>query len=134
MLEGTGFPEGDLTIRIDGQLATDLDVQAVTERNRTDQGLVGGQELVTFMVPAGIGTGVVTVTTSGGSATVRSGFALNVLPDISPATDCAFIEWCNRPASISPKPTSATGPPNPAPPTATSNTYFTVTARLISRT
>jgi membrane-associated phospholipid phosphatase len=87
MLEGSGFPEGDLTIRIDGQLATDLDVEAVTERNRTDKGLVGGQELVTFMVPAGIGAGVVTVTTSGGSATVRSGFAVHVLPDVSPAAD-----------------------------------------------
>ena len=87
MLEGTGLPEGDLTIRIDGQLATDLDVQPVTERFYVRNGLVDGQELVTFMVPAGIGAGVVTVTTSGGSATIRAGFAVTVLPDISPAAD-----------------------------------------------
>ena len=88
VLEGTGLPEGDLTIRIDGQLATDIDVQTVTERYAsTGNGLVDGQELVTFMVPAGIGAGVVTVTTSGGSATIRSGFAVTLLPDISPAAD-----------------------------------------------
>ena len=87
MLEGTGLPEGDLTIRIDGQLASDLDVQTVTERFYVRNGLVDGQELVTFMVPAGIGPGVVTVTTSGGSATIRAGFAINILPDVSPAPD-----------------------------------------------
>ena len=84
MLEGTGLPVGDLTIRIDGQLATDLEVQPVTERFYVRNGLVDGQELVTFMVPAGIGAGVVTVTTSGGSVTIRAGFAVTVLPDVRP--------------------------------------------------
>jgi hypothetical protein len=90
MLDGTGLPEGDVTITIDGQVVTQPDVQAVLEPRKfhTEFELnERDQQFIIFTVPAGITAGVVTVATSGGSDTVRAGFVPTILPNVSPAAD-----------------------------------------------
>ncbi|WP_419580402.1 Ig-like domain-containing protein [Stieleria magnilauensis] len=64
LLEGTGLVEGGLTVTIDGQVVSGLDVLVIS-----DQGL--DQQVVDLTVPAGVSAGVVVVSTAGGSFTLR---------------------------------------------------------------
>ena len=82
LLEGTGLVASELAITIDGQPAT------FTLRTVTDGGSfgIGGQtdstvqQLLSVTVPAGTGAGAVTVTTTGGTATLRQGAQTTLAP------------------------------------------------------
>ena len=65
VLEGTGFAAGDLVVSIDGRQVGGT----LTPRVVSDQGLV--QQVLDVTVPANVTAPVVTVTTSGGSYTLR---------------------------------------------------------------
>jgi hypothetical protein len=80
VLEGTGLIEGATTVTIDGQAATDLDVIAIGDRG-TDQ------QVMDATVPAGVGAGVVTVTTAGGSFTLRPGSTITTQAAVTPGVD-----------------------------------------------
>jgi hypothetical protein len=81
MLEGTGLTRNDLSISIDGRAVGNFTVRTVTNL------ATFSQQLVTLVVPAGVGPGVVTVTTSGGSATLSSGISDVPLPTALPSQD-----------------------------------------------
>ena len=85
VLEGTGLTANDLAIVIDGRGVGSFSVRTVIDgsgNNSVDQ------QLLTLTVPAGVSTGVITVSTAGGSSTLRSAaVVLTVLADLSPAAD-----------------------------------------------
>ena len=78
LLEGTGLVEGELTVNIDGQLVGDEDVSVIVG---LDPGL--DQQIVELTVPAGVRAGVITVTTNGGSATLRPTVTVMTQPDLA---------------------------------------------------
>ena len=107
VVEGAGLVAGQTTLRVDGQVATLLGpIETLTE-----QGLV--QQMLAFTVPAGIGAGVVTVTTAGGTASLQLGVTLTAQPNVSPASDVgdtlAGALVLNLPANRSVQVTQAVG-------------------------
>ncbi|MHC5112427.1 MAG: beta strand repeat-containing protein, partial [Planctomycetota bacterium] len=86
VLEGTGLIEGDLNVLIDGEAAFALDVQTTADSNTTSAGFLD-QQIVTLTVPTGVSAGVVTVTTSGGSFTLRPAIPVTVATPIMVNTD-----------------------------------------------
>ncbi len=90
ILEGTGLVPGEVSVQIDGQA-----VAAAVTRTVVDSGAyqyygsgseTGVQQLLTLTVPAGVGDGVITVTTAGGSAVVRQRTP-TTLAGLTPADD-----------------------------------------------
>ncbi|MBX9717205.1 MAG: pre-peptidase C-terminal domain-containing protein, partial [Burkholderiaceae bacterium] len=83
VLEGTGLTANDLAIAIDGRGVGSFAVRTIVEgTNGIDQ------QLVTLTVPAGVGAGLITVSTSGGSVSLRRGnTTITALADLSPAAD-----------------------------------------------
>jgi len=81
LLEGTGLAANDLSIAIDGRAVGNFSVRTVTSTSSDSQ------QLVTLVVPAGVGPGVVTVSTSGGSATLSTGIS-----DVPAATPLPAID------------------------------------------
>ena len=68
ILEGTGLAEGDLIITIDGQQVTGQDTLTILDLRTNNSGNFA-QQVVTLTVPSGVGAGLITVTTGGGSST-----------------------------------------------------------------
>ena len=85
VLEGTGLTPNDLQIQIDGQGVGSFTVRTV---NDGPSSAYPDQQLITLTVPAGVGAGVITVSTAGGRSVLRSTLpSLTALPDQSPAAD-----------------------------------------------
>jgi len=70
ILEGTGFTEGAVTLTIDGQAATGLDVRVLNGSGESTSTTLLDQALLLATVPAGVGPGVIQVVTAGGSVTL----------------------------------------------------------------
>ncbi len=83
VLEGTGLSAQDLSITIDGRGVGSYSVRTIVDgTNNSDQ------QLVTLTVPAGVSAGQITVSTAGGSATIRRGdISIAAQPDQAPGTD-----------------------------------------------
>ena len=83
VLEGTGLTANDLVVSIDGRGVGSFAVRTLVDgTNAVDQ------QLLTLTVPAGVGAGVITVSTAGGTSVLRSGATSSTaLADITPATD-----------------------------------------------
>ncbi len=80
LLEGTGLVASELVIQVDGRGVGSFQVDTVSES--TSNG-VRDQQLLRITVPAGAGAGVITVSTAGGTATLRAGaVSLAALPDL----------------------------------------------------
>lgn len=84
ILEGTGLTPNDLQIQIDGQGVGSFTVRTVNDGPGSGY---PDQQLITLTVPAGVGAGVITVSTVGGRSVLRSNVVLSTLADQSPATD-----------------------------------------------
>jgi len=85
LLDGSGLSAADLTVTIDGKAVSSADVRTVIENDSTSY---AGQQLLRVTVPAGVGAGVVTVSTSGGSSILRSSpVTVSNAADLTPATD-----------------------------------------------
>ncbi|TAK56774.1 hypothetical protein EPO17_03720, partial [Patescibacteria group bacterium] len=86
VLEGTGLTANDLVITIDGQGVGSFTVRTINDS--VNAGYLD-QQLLTLTVPNGVSAGVITVSTAGGTSTLRSAAlpALVALPDLAPATD-----------------------------------------------
>jgi len=84
VLEGTGLTANDLAIAIDGRAVGSFSVRTVIDGAST----TADQQLLTLSVPSGVGAGTITVSTAGGSSTLRSGIlAITALSDLAPAGD-----------------------------------------------
>ena len=84
VLEGTGLTRNDIVIAIDGRAVGSFSVRTVIDGS----GTTSDQQLLTLTVPSGVGAGVITVSTAGGSSTLRAGAtALIALADLTPAGD-----------------------------------------------
>ena len=83
VLEGTGLTANDLVIAIDGRTVGSFTVRTVVDgANGVDQ------QLLTLTVPAGVSAGRITVSTAGGSATLRTGnLTITALAELTPAAD-----------------------------------------------
>ncbi|CAN7346405.1 Ig-like domain-containing protein [Pseudoduganella sp. LjRoot289] len=83
LIEGTGLVASELAIQVDGRGVGAFEVDTI---NAGTSAGYGDQQLLRLTVPAGAGAGVITVSTAGGSATIRSGASLiTALPDATPA-------------------------------------------------
>ncbi|WP_374090612.1 Ig-like domain-containing protein [Methylomicrobium lacus] len=83
VIEGSGLTANDLIVSIDGRAVGDFSVRTLYDNT----GSSVDQQLLTLTVPNGIGAGVISVSTAGGSATLRSGVTLTALGDMTPATE-----------------------------------------------
>jgi len=84
VLEGTGLTANDLVISIDGQGVGNFTVRTVNDSNNPNY---RDQQLITLTVPAGVSAGVITVSTAGGTSTLRAGAIFTSLPALTPTTD-----------------------------------------------
>ncbi|MGA2930370.1 MAG: pre-peptidase C-terminal domain-containing protein, partial [Solirubrobacteraceae bacterium] len=86
-LDGSGLVGSELVIQIDGRAVGTFSVRSVLDDNdSTVSNAVNGQQLLTLTVPSGIGAGVITVTTNGGSITLHTGVTL-AASTLTPASD-----------------------------------------------
>jgi|GEM_PF-187621 len=83
VIEGSGLTANDLIVSIDGRAVGDFSVRTLYDNT----GSSVDQQLLTLSVPNGIGAGVISVSTAGGSATLRSGVTLTALADMTPAAE-----------------------------------------------
>ena len=83
VLEGTGLVESQLQVRVDNIGVGSFNVRSVIDGSGSSR----DQQLLTLTVPGGVGAGVITVTTAGGSATFRAGATIVALADLAPAAD-----------------------------------------------
>jgi hypothetical protein len=83
VLEGTGLTPNDLAISIDGRGVGNFSVRTLINGGSTDP----DQQLLTLTVPNGVGAGVITLSTLGGSASLRTGVSLAVQAALNPAAD-----------------------------------------------
>jgi hypothetical protein len=85
VLEGTGLTANDLAIAIDGRGVGNFSVRTI---NDGPGSAYPDQQLLTLVVPAGITSGVITVSTAGGSSTIRAGaVSITALPELTPAEE-----------------------------------------------
>ncbi len=81
VLEGTGLSDGNLFLAIDGEVVSVLDVKTIVDSaNIFGPGL--DQQIVELTVPNNVSNGVITLATSGGSAILRDGVPITMLPDL----------------------------------------------------
>ncbi|MGS0756098.1 beta strand repeat-containing protein, partial [Roseateles sp. GG27B] len=84
VIEGSGLTANDLAITIDGRGVGSFSVRTVVDGSAGTP----DQQLLTLTVPGGVSAGLITVSTAGGSSTLRSGaVAITALADLNPATD-----------------------------------------------
>jgi hypothetical protein len=69
MLEGTGLVGSELTVQVDGRATGSFNVRTVFEGIGSSS---ADQQLLTLTVPTGVTAGVIIVSTSGGTAVLRS--------------------------------------------------------------
>ncbi len=88
IVEGTGLVSAELQAQIDGRGVGDFAVRTIADNNPNTfvSSPVNGQQLLTLKVPAGVGAGVVTVSTAGGSITINTG-TVAVQSSQTPAAD-----------------------------------------------
>src|SRR6185312_13356889 len=76
-LETTGVTPGEVTVTIDGHAATVVGLRDTVDLNSYSVGSpISGQQLLKVTVPAGVSTGVITITTPGGSASQVTGVTI----------------------------------------------------------
>jgi hypothetical protein len=86
-LDASGLVASELTIQIDGKAVGTFSVRDVLDANPgAVSNPINGQQLLTLTVPAGVGAGVITVTTAGGSTTLRPAVTLSA-STLTPAAD-----------------------------------------------
>ena len=83
VLQGTGLTRDDLVISIDGRTVGNFTVRTLVDGDGNNP----DQQLVTVVVPAGIATGVITVSTAGGASVLRTTVGVTSQAALSPATD-----------------------------------------------
>ena len=82
VLEGTGLTANDLAIAIDGRGVGSFSVRTVIDGTSTNP----DQQLLTLTVPAGVGAGLITLSTAGGQTQLRGGpVVITALADQTPA-------------------------------------------------
>jgi len=89
ILEGTGLVPAELSVLVDGQAVAGATVRTIFDSGTYGSNVqqeTGVQQLLTLQVPAGVGAGVITVTTAGGTTTLRH-LASTRLADLTPADD-----------------------------------------------
>ncbi|HNF63743.1 MAG TPA: pre-peptidase C-terminal domain-containing protein, partial [Rhodocyclaceae bacterium] len=85
ILEGTGLTANDLQIQIDGQGVGSFTVRTLNDGPGSSY---ADQQLISLSVPAGVGAGVITVSTAGGRSVLRSvAPSVSALADQSPNAD-----------------------------------------------
>ncbi|MHA4866064.1 Ig-like domain-containing protein [Duganella sp. PWIR1] len=83
LIEGTGLVSSELAIQVDGRGVGNFKVETLNAGDNVNH---VDQQLLRITVPAGAGGGVITISTAGGSATIRSGgVSITALPDSTPA-------------------------------------------------
>ncbi len=86
LLDGTGLVGSELTVSVDGRGAGSFSVRNVADVGGYASLPEQGQQLLSLVLPAGTSSGVITVTTAGGSFTVHAGVAVTAAT-LSPAGD-----------------------------------------------
>ncbi len=78
-----------MSVTIDGQAATVLSLRDTVDINEYGVGgsAIQGQQILTLTVPSGIGAGVISVTTAGGTTTLRTGVSLTAETTLAPTGD-----------------------------------------------
>jgi uncharacterized protein YjiK len=90
ILEGSGVNRTELSVRIDGQLATVQSVHTVVDGTDLFSGagdVTRDQQLLTLLVPTGVTTGAITATTDGGTATLQTAVTITQAPSLTLTTD-----------------------------------------------
>ncbi|MGE0642375.1 MAG: Ig-like domain-containing protein [Nitrospira sp.] len=83
LLTGSGLTRNDLLVLVDGRPVGSFNVRTLMDRTSTS----ADQQLLQVVVPPGAANGVVTVSTAGGSSTLRTGAVIAANPTLTPATD-----------------------------------------------
>ena len=90
VIEGSGFAGNGVVVTIDGIAATISGRRTIFDGlelpnygNQTDQ----DQQVLDVIVPAGVGSGLVQVSTPGGYTTLKLGVEISLLTPFTPATD-----------------------------------------------
>ena len=83
VLQGTGLTRDDLVISIDGRTVGSFTVRTIVDGDNNSP----DQQLVSVVVPAGIGAGLITVSTAGGASVLRTSVGVATQAALSPATD-----------------------------------------------
>ena len=83
LLTGSGLTQNDLAITVDGRPVGDFTVRTLIDGDDD----LPDQQLLTLTVPNQISNGVITVSTAGGSVTLRTGSGIITNPALTPATD-----------------------------------------------
>jgi Bacterial pre-peptidase C-terminal domain len=86
LLEGSGLVGAELQIAIDGRGVGTFTVRTIIDDAASNQA-PDTQQLVRLTVPAGVGAGVITVSTSGGTAVLRTGATVTTLANDVPVGD-----------------------------------------------
>ena len=84
-LEGTGLVGPELQIQIDGKGVGTFQVRTIADA--TTSSANDSQQIVVLTVPNGVGGGVITVSTAGGSSVLRTGVGITSVADDVPAAD-----------------------------------------------
>jgi len=85
VIEASGLNADDVSFTIDGIAATVVDIRTLRDSNGSSK----DQQLVTLTVPNGIGAGVVSVSTGGGTNSLTTGTSVTALDDLTPPADVA---------------------------------------------
>ena len=83
VLEGSGLTASDLQVQIGGVGVGSFTVRTVYDATSSS----ADQQILTLTVPAGVAGGPVTVSTAGGSASLRTGVTVTALSDLTPAAE-----------------------------------------------
>ena len=87
-VETTGVTPAEVNVTIDGQAATVLGLRDTVDVNSYNVGsAIGGQQLLTLAVPAGVSAGVIAITTPGGATSLVTGASIAAQPTFSPADE-----------------------------------------------
>ena len=87
-IEATGLPPGEATILIDGRGVGAFTIKDTVDINQYGvNNPLAGQQILTLTVPPAIGSGIITVLTNGGSATLQTGITLAQQPAFVPSGD-----------------------------------------------
>jgi hypothetical protein len=83
VLDGSGLTASDLVVQVDGRGVGSFSVRTVYDGTSNS----ADQQLLTLTVPNGVSEGIVTVSTAGGTSTLKRGVSLIADADFAPAAD-----------------------------------------------
>ena len=87
LLDGSGLVSTDLRVTVDGIGAGGLSLRTIAALNQGGPSVFqAGQQILGVTIPGGISAGAITITTAGGSFTLRTGLAAGATP-LTPAAD-----------------------------------------------